>query len=61
MLKFSKVIGAITGTAVGQGLGEPIATLLTGVMTPDHAHAVGKIVELVLPIIGTYFAPANQQ
>ena len=60
MKNFSKLFGAIGGTVVGQGLGDPIAALLTGPMTPEHAQAVGKIVELLLPIIGTYIAPANQ-
>lgn len=60
MRNFSKLFGATGGVILGQGLGDPIAVLLTGPMTPDHAKAVGTLVEMVLPIVGVYLAPANQ-
>ena len=60
MRNFSKLFGASAGVIAGQGLGDPIAVLLTGPMTPDHAKAVGTLVEMLLPIVGVYLAPANQ-
>ena len=60
MGRFSKLFGAAAGTALGQGIGDPLATILSQFMDPHAAQAVGKIVEIVLPIIGTYFAPANK-
>ena len=51
MGKYSKLFGAGTGVLIGQ--------LLAIFLPPEKAGAIGQIAAVVLPIAGTYFAPAN--
>lgn len=54
MKRFSKLWGAGTGTAIA---------LLIGVFLPEgsgpQVETLAKVLEMALPLIGTFVAPAN--
>jgi hypothetical protein len=51
MGRYSKLFGAATGVLVGQ--------VLSAFIPQDQADSIGRALELLLPILGTYLAPAN--
>lgn len=51
MGRFSKLFGAGTGVLLGQ--------VLSAFIPPEHADGIGKALELILPVVATYLAPAN--
>lgn len=51
MGRFSKLFGAATGVLIGQ--------VLSAFLPKEHAEGIGRALELLLPILGTYLAPAN--
>ena len=52
MKNYSKLFGAGTGVILGQ--------LLAAFLPPEKANGIGQAAQILLPIIGTYLAPANQ-
>lgn len=52
MRNYSKLFGAGLGVALGQ--------VLAAFMPPEQADGIGRALELLLPIVGTYLAPSNQ-
>lgn len=51
MSRYSKLFGAATGVLIGQ--------VLSAFVPQDQAEGIGRALELILPIVGTYLAPAN--
>lgn len=53
MGRYSKLFGAGIGVVIGQ--------VLSAFIPQDQADSIGKALELLLPVLGTYLAPANTQ
>lgn len=58
MGEYSKAIGAAVGTAAGGAVIAGLQSLPPD--TPWYGHIIGYTIAGLLPIIATYFAPANK-